>query len=159
MKPFVTNATAGDTVWVDYEKRNTVVCAFCGAYTTQTLEVRDGQGQRIRFFAQQGAVLPNLTDAQVTELFGVAAVPVQTCTFPAFAGCATYLRSQFDHQLATTPRQLIVDATLTTVSAPNGRFAVIWASSQESYIHQEPNCFDGPGVATDNGFVATLLAP
>ncbi|HXU60176.1 MAG TPA: hypothetical protein VN962_00645, partial [Polyangia bacterium] len=31
MKPFVTNTAAGDTVWVDYEKKNTVVCPFCGA--------------------------------------------------------------------------------------------------------------------------------
>jgi len=157
MQPYVGNAAAGDKVWIDYQKRNIVICPFCGAYTTNTLQIRDGQAGRIRFYAQQGDVLPNLTDAQINELFGVPATALQTCTFPAFAGCSSYLRSQFDHQLATVPPQLIVDATLTTVAAPNGHFAVIWASSQESYVEQVPNCEDGPGLATDTGFTATLL--
>jgi len=160
LKPYVQQASgSGDSVWVDYEKKITVVCPFCGAYTTYTLEIRNGQSGKLRFYDQQGAVLPNLTDVQVTDLFGVTATATQSCTFPTWAGCYSYLRSEFDHQLTTSPPQTILDATLTEVSAPNGTFQVIWASSSESYVQREPNCADGPAVASDNGFVAALVAP
>jgi len=160
LKPYVQQAGAdGDSVWVDYEKKITVVCAVCGAYTTYTLEIRNGQSGKVRFYDQQGAVLPNLTDVQVTDIFGVTATATPSCTFPTYGGCYSFLRSEFDHQLSTTPPQTILDATLTEVTAPNGTFQVIWASSKESYAQLELNCADGPAVATDNGFVATLVAP
>jgi hypothetical protein len=93
-------------------------------------------------------------------IFGTTATAVQSCTFPAIAGCSQHLRSEFDHQIGA---QTLRDATLTEVTAPNGKFQVIWASSVESYVEPLPagNCeeLDDPGVATDTGFVATLLSP
>lgn len=156
--PYVANA-GGDAVWVDYEKRINVVCPFCGAYTTNTLQIREGQSGQVRVYEQQGAVLPNLTTTQIIDIFGATAAAVQTCTYPAYGGCSTFLRTEFDHELLTSPPQRIVDATLTKVSAPNGTFAVIWASSQESYLQPVQNCADGPGVASDTGFVATRTTP
>ena len=161
LEPYVQQASGGgDAVWVDYEKKITVVCPFCGAYTTQTLQIRDGQSSgKVRFYDQQGAVLPNLTNLQVTDIFGVTTTATPSCTFPTYAGCYSYLRSEFDQHLATTPPQTILDATLTEVTAPNGTFQVIWASSAESYAEREMYCSDGPGVASDTGFVAALVAP
>jgi hypothetical protein len=160
LMPYVQQAgTTGDSVWVDYEKRTVVVCPFCGAYTTYTLEIRNSHGGPIRFYDQAGNVLPNLTNSQVMDIFGVSAAAIQTCTFPAYAGCNMLLRSEFDHQLQTTPPQTVVDATLTKVTTPSGSFQVIWASSIESYVQTIEGCGDGPGVASDTGFVATLLGP
>ncbi len=159
LTPFIGDPTGGDTVWVDYERRNVVICPFCGAYTTDTLQIRDQQTGLVRFYDQQGVVLPNLTDAQVMDIFGVAATALQTCTFPVGLGCVSYLRSEFDHQLATSPPQLIVDATLSKVTTPHGQLAVFWASSQESYVVQNGDCATAPGVASDTGFIATLVAP
>ncbi len=159
LRPYVKDEIDGDTVWVDYEKRNKVVCPFCGTYTTETLQIRDLQTGLVRFYDQQGAVLPNLSDAQIMDIFGVSATVLQTCTVPISIGCFTYLRSQYDHQLATTPPQLIVDATLTQVTTSRGKLAVFWASSQESYVVESSNCISAPGVATDTGFVAALAAP
>jgi hypothetical protein len=162
LMPYVVRQTAGtpDTVWVHYQEKHTVVCAFCGAYTTRTLEIRNGAGTgKIRFFDQQGDVLPTLTPAQIMDIFGTTATQVFSCTFPTSAGCYNFLRSEFDEQLGTTPPQTILDATLTKVTTPNGMFQVIWASSAESYVEQLQGCTDGPGVATDTGFVASLLGP
>ncbi len=161
LEPYVRQASGGgDVVWVDYEKKITVVCPFCGAYTTQTLQIREGQSSgKVRFYDQQGAVLPNLTNVQVTDIFGVTATATPSCTFPAYAGCYSYLRSEFDQHLATSPPQTILDATLTEVTAPNGTFQVIWASSKESYAQLEQGCTGGAGVASDTGFVAALVSP
>jgi hypothetical protein len=162
LMPYVVQTTGGapDTVWVHYRDTHTVVCPFCGAYTTRTLEIRNGGGTgKVRFFDQQGAVLPNLTPAQILDIFGTTATQVFSCTFPTYAGCYSYLRSEFDEQLGTTPPQTILDATLTKVTTPSGMFQVIWASSAESYVEQVQGCSDGPGVASDTGFVAALLGP
>jgi hypothetical protein len=158
-KPYVQQA-AGDPVWVDYEMRWTVVCPSCGAYATQTLEIRDSDGGKVRFYIQSGVVLPNLTDAQITDLFGATASAVQDCSFHAVgASCTTFDRTQYDHLLATTPAQTIPDADWSEVDSPNGTYEVFWASSTETNLQTSPNCQDGPGIATDTGFVATLSAP
>jgi hypothetical protein len=159
--PYVAQTDGGhESVWVDFEKKTTVVCPFCGAYTTYKLQLRNGAAGKLRFYDQQGDVLPNLTDAQVMDIFGAPATATPSCTFPAYAGCNSFLRSEFDHQLATNPSQTILDATPTQVTAPNGKFEVIWASSSESYVETMQGCGeDGPGVATDTGFVAALVAP
>ena len=96
-------------------------------------ETAAGPG-KVRFFDQQGDVLPNLTAAQIMDIFGTTATQIFSCTFPTYAGCYSFLRSEFDEQLGTTPPQTIVDATLTKVTTPNGIFQVIWASSVESYV-------------------------
>jgi hypothetical protein len=160
LMPYVVAGATPDTVWVHYQEKYTVVCPFCGAYTTRTLEIRKGDPTgKVRFFDQQGDVLPNLTASQVMDIFGTTATPIFTCTFPYYAGCSSYLRSEFDQALGTTPPQTVVDATLTKVTTPNGIFQVIWASSVESYVETQTGCSDGPGVASDTGFVASLLAP
>ncbi|HEX3903316.1 MAG TPA: hypothetical protein VH853_10740 [Polyangia bacterium] len=158
--PFVRQA-AGDQVWVDFEQRTTVVCPVCGAYTTNTLELRDSAGGAVRFYDQAGDVLPALTGAQVVEIFGVTAIAVQNCSFHTAAtyGCASFVRTEFDHRLATTPASTIPDATWTEVGSPNGKYQVFWASSSETEVHYDTNCLDGAGIATDNGFVAALVAP
>jgi hypothetical protein len=159
LTPIVEQTDGGvDSVWVEYENRTVVVCPFCGAYTTNTLQIRDSQGGPIRFYDQQGDVLPNLTDAQISELFGVGAAALQSCTFPTYAGCYSFLRTEFDHQLQTSPPQTIIDATLTPVMTPNGKFEVVWASSVESYSQRVTGCSDGPGIASDTGFVANRLS-
>jgi hypothetical protein len=165
LMPYVVPTTGGspDTVWVHYQEKHTVVCPFCGAYTTRTLEIRNGDGTgKVRFFDQQGDVLPNLTAPQILDIFGTTATQTFSCTFPTYAGCYSYLRTEFDEQLGTTPPQTLLDATLIKVTTPNGIFQVIWASSAEGYVQSGPNdpyCTDGPGVASDTGFVAALLGP
>jgi hypothetical protein len=158
-QPYVQQA-AGDPVWVDYEMRWTSVCPFCGAYATRTLEIRDSEGGKVRFYSQSGVVLPNLTNAKVTDLFGATASAVPDCSFHAVgASCTTFDRTQYDHLLATTPAQTIPDADWTEVDSPDGTYEVFWASSTETNFRASPNCEDGPGTATDTGFVATLRAP
>jgi hypothetical protein len=164
LMPYVVPTMGGspDTVWVHYQEKHTVVCPFCGAYTTRTLEIRNGDGTgKVRFFDQQGDVLPNLTAPQILDIFGTTATQTFSCTFPTYAGCNSYLRTEFDEQLGTTPPQTLLDATLTKVTTPNGIFQVIWASSAEGYVQPEPYCnsTDNPGVASDTGFVAALLGP
>jgi hypothetical protein len=166
LTPYVAQQAGGpaDTVWVDYEERNVVVCASCGAYTTRILEIRNGQGGKVRFYDQQGDVLPNLTDAQEMDIFGATATPILDCTVPTqtITGCTSFIRSEFDHQLGS---QTILDATLTEVTAPSGKFQVLWASSVESYVTMlavnDDECTpqQQPGVASDTGFVASLLSP
>jgi hypothetical protein len=158
-QPYVQQA-AGEPVWVDYEMRFTVVCPSCGAYATQTLEIRDSEGGKVRLYIQSGVVLPNLPDAQVTDLFGAPASALPACSFHAVGGsCTTFDRTQYDHLLATTPAQTIPDASWSEVDSPNGKYEVFWASSTETNFQASPNCQDGPGTATDTGFVATLFAP
>jgi hypothetical protein len=164
LMPYVVQQAGGppDTVWVHYQDKHTVVCPFCGAYTTRTLEIRNGSGTgKVRFFDQQGNVLANLTPDQIMDIFGTTATPTFDCTFPAYAGCNAFLRTEFDQQLGTTPPQTLLDATLTKVTTPNGIFQVIWASSAEGYVQPTPYCnaTDSPGIASDTGFVASLLGP
>ena len=74
------------------------------------------------------------------------------------AGCTNFVRTEYDHIFSTT--QTIYHGDWTgSVAAPNGTYQVYWSSSTESGFQQVPNCADGPGVATDNGFVAALVTP
>jgi hypothetical protein len=158
LPPYLVQAS-GDRVWVVFQSKSVVVCPFCGAYETATLEIRDGAGGRVRFLAQQGAVLPNLRDDQIIDIFGVPAVARAKCSFPGSAGCWTFQRNQFDHALATTPEQLIPHAETTAVTSPKGIYSVFWAGSTETNLMQRDQCADGPGVATDTGFAASLHTP
>jgi hypothetical protein len=159
-EPYV-QQPAGDPVWVDYEMNWKEVCPVCGAYSTSSLELRNGEGGKVRFLAQDGVVLPALSDARVMDLFGAAAQAVPSCSFAATAGCTTFDRTQYDHLLLTTPTQMIDDATWgASVDTPNGKYHVYWASSTETtFPRNVTTCTDGPGVATDNGFIAALVAP
>ncbi len=156
--PFVEQAT-GDTVWVAYEMRTQVVCPFCGSYTTRTLEVRNGEGGKVRLFTQNGAVLPTLTDAQLLDIFGVTAEPVATCSFRATAGCQTFVRTDYAHILHTTPEVEARAEWSQPIATPKGAYRVYWASSTETDAQSMPGCYDGPGIATDNGFIAVLTTP
>jgi hypothetical protein len=159
LAPFVMYGGNGDSVWVDYEKSTVVVCPFCGSYTDHTLMIWDSPDGRVRFYDQQGDVLTSVAGQQVTDIFGTSSTPIQTCTYPQYAGCYQFLRSEYDQQLATSPPQIIRDATLTKVTAPKGQFMVFWATSMEWYPTRLDGCSNGPGVASDNGFVAALMAP
>jgi hypothetical protein len=157
-RPYILQAD-GDRVWVAFEQRWTVVCSFCGAYQTKKIEIREGEGGRLRFIAREGAVLPDLSDAQVTEIFGVTAATRLSCSFHATAFCYEFDRSQFDRVLKTEPEQVILDATLTRVVSPNGEYDVFWAYSSETQVTWVDNCADGPAVASDTGFAASRIAP
>jgi hypothetical protein len=104
-----------------------------------------------------------LSDAQVTDIFGVAAQAIPSCSFQAMGGGTTFDRTEDDHLLLTTPAQRISDASWdnpTPFEVPNGKYHVYWASSTETNLRLDVNaCTDGPGVATDNGFIAALAAP
>ena len=158
--PYV-QQSAGDAVWVDYEMSWTDVCPFCGNTVTSTLEIRNDEGGKVRFFTQNGVSLSALSDAQVMEIFGVAAQAVPSCSFQATAGCNTFDRTQYNHVLLTAPAQTIYDgAWADSVDTPNGKYSVYWASSTETNVRVNvTTCTDGPGVATDNGFIAALVAP
>ena len=157
-KPYILQAD-GDRVWVDFEQRWWVVCPYCGAYQTDTIEMRESEGGKVRFIAREGDRLSDLSDAQVTEIFGVTAATRLSCSFHATAGCSEFERSQFDRVLETDPEQVILDATLTRVVSPNGEYDVFWATSSETQITWVPNCQDGPAVASDTGFAASRIAP
>lgn len=156
-QPYILQAD-GERVWVAFEQSWTEVCEWCGGYQTKNIEIREGEGGRLRFIAREGAVLPDLPDAQVTELFGVTSVLRLSCSFHASAGCYGFERSQFDHVLKTEPEQVILDATLTRVVSPNGEYDVFWATSSETQVTRA-NCQDGPAVASDTGFAASRIAP
>ena len=163
MAPYV-QQPSGDAVWVDYEMSWNASHPFADyLHIDNTLELRDGEGGKVRFFTQVGVDLPPLPDAQVTDLFGVAAQAVPSCSFRATGGCTTFDRTEYDHVLLTTPTQMIHDASwdnAVPIEAPNGEYYVYWASSAETNLDLNvTTCTDGPGVATDNGFVATLVAP
>ncbi len=131
LEPYVQQANGGgDTVWVDYEKKLTVISAFCGVYTTYTLEIRNGQSGKIRFYDQQGVALPNLTDAQVMDIFGTTATARRKLHVPDDTRLLHLPALRVRPQLATTPPQTILDARLTRDHHhPMGSFEVIWASS------------------------------
>ena len=161
LAPYV-QQPAGDAVWVDYEMSWNESHPFRDyLYVTNTLEIRNGEGGKVRFFTQNGVGLSPLSDAQVMEIFGVAAQAVPSCSFAATAGCNTFDRTQYSHVLLTAPAQTIYDgAWADSVDTPNGKYDVYWASSTETNVRLNvATCTDGPGVATDNGFVAALLAP
>jgi hypothetical protein len=47
-----------------------------------------------------------------------------------------------------------------SLDTQNGKYYVYWASSAETNLQLDvTTCTDGPGVATDNGFISTLVAP
>ncbi len=147
-------------MWVDFEQRDISVCPFCGAYTRRSLQIRNGEAGRVRFFAQNGLVLPKLTDAQVMDIFGVTADTVPTCSFRTTAGCYSFTRTHNDRVLRTTPPAMITHAAWTSaVPTPNGSYWIFWATSSETDSQFNMNCADGPGIATDNGFIAVLTAP
>ena len=158
-QPYIRSAT-GDHVQADYEEHEVVVCPFCGSYTTQALEIRDGEGGKVRFHEQSGIVLPNLSDAEVVDIFGVSASMVAICSFHAVGpSCTTFDRTEYEHVLATTPAQTIPNAGWTAVNSSNGTYQVFWASSVETNFQSLPNCADGPAPATDTGFIAALTGP
>jgi hypothetical protein len=158
-QPYI-KSTTGDRVQADYQEHEIVVCPFCGGYTTQALEIRDGEGGKVRLHEQSGVVLPNLSDAEVLDIFGASASMVAICSFHAVGpSCTTFDRTEYEHVLATTPAQTIPNASWTAVNSPNGTYQVFWVSSVETNFQSLPNCADGPAPATDTGFVAALTAP
>ena len=158
-QPYI-KSTTGDRVQADYQEHEIVVCPFCGGYTTQALEIRDGEGGKVRLHEQSGVVLPNLSDAEVLDIFGASASMVAICSFHAVGpSCTTFDRTEYEHVLATPPAQTIPTASWTAVNSPNGTYQVFWVSSVETNFQSLPNCADGPAPATDTGFVAALTAP
>jgi len=154
--PYVQQAS-GDRVWADYERQDHVICPYCGAYTDQTLEIRDGPAGTVRFYAQQGSQLSPLPAALVQDIFGVTTTASPACT-SHLASCQPFDRTELDHLLQTSPAQALPFATATQVSSPKGTYAVLWAATVESNVGPS-TCTDDPGITNDDGFVATRLAP
>jgi hypothetical protein len=154
--------TEGDRVWVDFERRTIDSCSLppCVPYETDTVEIRDGEGGKLRSIARQGTSLPALSEQLIMELFGVPTIARPTCTLRLTSGCLSFDRTQLDHLLETTPEQLIREATATRVGSPNGEYDLFWASSTQTLITGDTSCLDdGPGMAGDDGFVASLIQP
>jgi hypothetical protein len=154
--PYVQGA-GGDRVWVSFLQMSHVICPVCGAYTYQWLEIRDtGASGTVRYYAQQGDHLASPLDL-AGEMFGVPVAENAVCTIHA-TGCLLLDRTEYDHQVATTPAQTIPFATLTEISAPGGTYDVLWAATSEANV-KYGNCTDTPGPTNDNGFVATRRMP
>ena len=151
--PYV-EQSGGDRVWVDFERRDFVATPVGGQYQTFTLEIRNGAGGTIRFMAQQGTTVPDLTDAQVHDLFGVTATSVSNCAYETGKDCIQFDRTELDHLLNITPPQQIPGGVLTQVATPNGFYNVVWSASTES--SESVECTDAPAMASDNGFAASL---
>jgi hypothetical protein len=155
--PYVASSS-GDPVWADFEENTRSDCPECALYKTNTLEIRTSAGGIVRFYAQQGSTLPGMTDGQILDIFGVPATAMLDCTFQVRdSDCISFQRTEYGHQLATTPPQTVASGVWSTVDAPTGHYVALWYSSSETAA--KVTCTDEPGEGTDNGFVAALVAP
>ena len=145
----------GEHVEVDYTVMQTNLW-YNGSYGSTQMQIRDGAGELI-FAAIEGEMLDEVDPSLVDELFGVSARREPTCGFRFGAGCYDATRTVFDNLLETQPKQRLVHGQLTRVVTPKGSYDVIWADSDETAAHVE-NCADGPLVAHDRGFMASLVA-
>ena len=146
----------GDQVFVDFVIEAFQVCPFCGGYQGRELEIRDRDGGILLWVGREGQKQSDLDEATVLDIFGVTARTRAACTQSFEAGCLTAERQQFDHILATSPEQVLRHGRLERVRTPKGSFEVLWAASAE-VTREKPNCADGPAVAHDTGFAASLI--
>lgn len=155
--PYVQQA-GGDRVWADYEN-HLPFGSFWTSVLDQTLEIRDGASGAVRFYAQQGDDLPGLPAPLVSDIFGVTATTSLFCMTHIVddAQCLAFDRTELSHELQTSPAATITFAVGTQVAAPSGTYSVLWAQSSET--NETATCTDISPPATDNGFVATRLAP
>ena len=148
-----------DTVWVHYDETHTVVCPFCGAYTTRTLrDPRRPTAGKVRFFDQQGDVLPNLTRRPDHGYFREPRRRKSSAARSRpTSGCYSFLRSEFDQQLgdhaaADDPRRDADQGHRPQREIP-GHLGVQHRDLRPACT----DCTDGPAVASDTGFVARSL--
>jgi hypothetical protein len=149
----------GQTAWVDYRRSITLVCSGCGYYETRLVEVRAVARGPLIWVGREGVGLTEVSADLVQELFGVGVHEQLSCHTPIVAGCYRANRRVFDHILDTTPEQLIPAANLRHVNSPKGEYDVLWAHSIEGDVRRDPNCGDGPFVASDTGFAASRTSP
>lgn len=158
--PYVSQAT-GDRVWVSYRSTVTVICPFCGAYTNQWLEIREtGSAGLVRYYAQQGNHLTSPL-ALATAMFGATVTETVACKVHG-GSCPSLDRTEFEHQVGTTPAQVVPFATPTAVTSPNGTYDVLWAATSEANVDWGAlgSCgSDNPGASNDDGFAGTRRAP
>jgi hypothetical protein len=151
-------SSSGVRVWADFESTVKSDCTVCASYATSALEIRAGAGGTLLFLARQGSGLPAMTDGQIMDIFGVPATAVPQCTFEVGDGvCISFERTEYGHQLATTPVQSIPSGVWSTVTVPTGSYATLWYSSSET--EPKVTCTDEPGTGKDNGFVISKLSP
>src|SRR5579871_6683800 len=154
--PYVSQAT-GDRVWVSYQSTATLICPFCGAYTNQWLEIRDtGSTGTVRHYAQQGNHLASPV-GMAMAMFGVPVTETVACKVHG-GSCPSLDRTEFEHQVATTPAQAVPFATLTAITSPNGTYDVLWDATSEANVDwgAPGSCgSDNPGVSNDDGFAGT----
>lgn len=150
--------TAGGSVWLNYSRQDGVVCPFCGTFFNSELSLRTKEGGMLLLFAREGNTPKNVSDALLDELFGVGNRKLPNCSSQFHAGCYEVDRTVFDHVLQTTPEQTLTHAKRNSVTTPKGTYDVFWADSQET-LTNITNCKDGPGVARDAAFAASLIGP
>jgi hypothetical protein len=146
----------GGSVWLAYCEHQYTVCPFCGGYYDRSVEIRDRQGGKILWLGSEGSKVGDMPVATQMELFGASATLQVDCEMTGSAGCYTFDRLSYDHELGIAPAVVIHHATLETVTAPTGTYQVYWAYSQENsqYIS---GCMDGPDVASDSGYAVSLV--
>ncbi len=142
-------------VFVDYIDAHHKVCPYCGAYDSSELVIREGEGGKILWIGRQGVRQPDVDEGTVWAVFGVGAVKRPGCPERFQAGCSEVERTPFDHVIETSPMQVVRRGKLEEIATPHGRFQVLWAASDERI--GRTSCADGPGVAQDRAFSASLL--
>jgi hypothetical protein len=147
---------SGATVWLEYTKRTTVVCPFCGAFETVSLTLRRSQGGELIWMARESPRQDDITVDDARDLFGVSFSERGSCVSSFTGGCSKVRRTVYEHVLATTPERAIAPGTLERVVTPKGEFEVVWTHSRE-VSNPIPLCADGPGVASDTAFAVSRL--
>jgi hypothetical protein len=153
---------AGDRVWVNYQQATKVICPVCGAYTNRWLEIRDtGSTGTVRHYAQEGNHLTSPL-ALAMAMFGATVTEEAACQVRTGPCPASFDRTEFEHQVATTPAQWIPFGVLTAINSPNGIYDVVWAATSEANIEYSATnaCgSDNPAVSNDDGFAGTRRGP
>lgn len=152
-RPVVAN---GDSVWVEFSYAVQVVCPFCGTSNSTSVSIRKAEAGVVIWTGQQGHTLGDVSDAQAQELFGVSFREQASCHGKVTLGCWTTDRTLYDHILETTPEQVVPHATIARVTTPKGQYDLFWTHSTDDKATD--TCIDGPGLAADTGFAASLIA-
>ena len=145
----------GTEVWASYELTSTIVCPFCGAYATRTIEIRDAAGGTILWIGEESAGLDPVDPALIAALFGttVRYEPVCVDSSVAPGTCVDGDLVEFDIVLETQPEQVVRRGEAAHLVTPGGNYDVLWAASETRNVHST-GCVDGAALTADRAFAA-----
>jgi hypothetical protein len=146
------------SVWVDYSYSANSACGppACATFTRTELYLRDREGGSLLWVGREGDQADDVSDALVSELFGVVATRQPFCQFEFTAECQDTIRTLFNHVLQTTPAQVLQHARIEHVVTPNGQYQVVWAYSQETHTPVYGYC-EAVHLPHDRGFAASRI--